>query len=125
MNNDIFSSCWSDIYSTDNVNSVWEKLSHTLRNIFNHHAPIIKERVKGKPAPWLTSSIKAAMNERDRLLRKYRKTVSDFDRRAYQNKRKQVNIALCKSKSSYNKNLLKESSLQPDKFRNTLKKISI
>ena len=123
MNDEISSSDWCDIYSTDNVNSVWENLSHILRNIFNRHAPIIKKRVKGKPAPWLTPNIKAAMNERDKLLRKYRKTNSDFDRRAYQNKRNQVNITLRKSKSSYNKKLLKESSSQPDKFWKTLKNI--
>ena len=88
-------------------NFVWER-SHIIQNVFNRQAPIVKKRVKGKPAPWLTTNIKSAENERDRLLRKDGKTNSDFDRRAYKNKRPS------KSKSSYNTKLIKESSSQRD-----------
>ena len=65
MNDEIRSSDCSDIYSTHNVTSMCEQLSHILRNVFNRHAPIIKKRLKGKPAPWLNPNNKAAMNERD------------------------------------------------------------
>ena len=63
------------------------------------------------------------MNERDQLLRKFRKSKSVYDKRLYQDKRNRVNIMLRKSKSSYSKELLRESSNDPDKFWRTLKSL--
>ena len=87
------------------------------------HAPMISKRVKSKPAPWLTAQIKALMNDRDELYRKYRKSNLACDRRAYQDKRNQVNITLRKARSNYNKELLRESSTDPEKFWKNLKSI--
>ena len=58
----------------------------------DHHAPNITKKVKGKPAPWLTDELKDLMNQRDKLLRKSRKSKTISDVAAYKRKRNQVNI---------------------------------
>ena len=82
---------------------VWYKHITSTSNI---HAPIITKRVKGKPAPWLNDHIKGQMNDRDRLLRKKRKTKTDFDKNAYRLKQNHVNIILRNAKSSYHQKLI-------------------
>ena len=63
------------------------------------------------------------MNDRDKLMRKYCKSKTVFDKREYQNKRNRVNILLRKAKANYNKELLRENSNDPDSFWKTLKLI--
>ena len=55
---------WMPFYNESNVNDAWSLLKSTLSNLYNRHAPIIKKKVKGKPAPWLNEDIKTIMNER-------------------------------------------------------------
>ena len=123
LNLDLLNANWLEVYSTNNVNIAWKTFHKIASTIFNTHAPIINKRVKSKPAPWLTSHIKALMNDRDRLYRKYQKSHLVCDRRAYQDKRNKVNITLRKARNNYNKELLKESSDDPEKFWKTLKRI--
>ena len=123
LNLDLLNANWFEVYSTNDVNIAWKTFHKIASTIFNTHAPIINKRVKSKPAPWLTSQIKALMNDRDRLYRKYQKSHLVCDRRAYQDKRNKVNITLHKARNNYNKELLKERSDDPEKFWKTLKRI--
>ena len=63
------------------------------------------------------------MNDRDKLLRKSRRTRKESDISAYKRKRNEVNISVRRAKADYHKNLLKESSKDPNKFWKTLKSI--
>ena len=121
MNRDILNADWSDVYNTNDVNTAWNAFYQIAYAIFDQYAPLITKRVKSKPAPWLTPQIKAVMNDRDKLMRKYRKSKSDFDKREYQNKRNRVNILLRKAKTNYSKELLRENSNDPESFWKTLK----
>ena len=63
------------------------------------------------------------MNDRDKLLRKSRRTKDELDISQYKRKRNEVNIAIRKARSSYHKNMLKENSGNPNKFWKSLKTI--
>ena len=63
------------------------------------------------------------MNERDKLLRKARRTKQKNDTSAYKQKCNEVNITVRKAKSDYYKNLLKENERLPQKFWNVVKGI--
>ena len=123
MSRDLRDADWSEVYGTNDVNIAWKAFYKITSALFDSHAPMINKPVKSKPAPWLTAQIKALMNDRDKLYRKYRRSKLDYDRRAYQDKRNQVNTRLRKARSNYNKDLLRESSNDPDKFWKTLKSI--
>ncbi len=63
------------------------------------------------------------MNERDKVLRKFRKTKAEVDQAAYKEKRNAVNVAVRKAKSSYHGNLLVENAGDPNRFWRTIKSI--
>ena len=81
-------------------------MKNVLTHIFERHAPVIVKKVRGKPAPWLSSDVKKLMNERDKLLRKSRRTKEESDISAYKTKHNEVKIAVKKTKSADHKNLL-------------------
>ena len=82
------------------------------------------KKVKGKLAPWLTDDVKKLRNERDKLLRKARKSPdAEFYKAEYRQKRNAVNIAIRRAKASYY-NLVQENSTgDPSKLWKTVKSI--
>ncbi len=84
---------------------------------------MITKKVKGKPASWSTNDVKAMMYERDSLLRKSRRTSSEVQNSVYKRKRNEVNKAIQKAKSTYNRNLRRENSIDAKKFWKTFKSI--
>ena len=106
---------WTKVYQGQNtkVNDAWLCIKNLLSSVFDRHAPVLLKKVKGKPAPWLTCEVKKLMNERDKALRKSRRTKNNAD---ISLKRNAVNSAVRKAKLTYYKNLLNESSENPNEF---------
>ena len=121
MNKDLEAIDWSPFYICRNVNKTWSLMKDVLVEIFERHAPKIYKNFRGKPAPWLNTDVKKLMNDRDKLLLKSRKAEVDISQ--YKRKRNEVNIAIRKAKSTYHKNILKESSKNPRKFWKAIKSI--
>ena len=92
--NDVSKIDWQPLYEIDNVSTALDYFTNSLRYIFDIHAPIIQKRVKGKGCPWMTTELKSLMNDRDKLLRKARKSKHDVDWNQYKRLRN-----LCKNKS--------------------------
>ena len=114
---------WSFVdYCTD-VNVAWAKMKLTLTTTVNKHAPKIRKRITGKPAPWLTAELKAQMNERDKLLRSSRKSKKPDRINQYKQKRNLVKNLIRKAKADYTKQCLRENSDSPDRFWKILKNI--
>ena len=78
---------------------------------------------KVKAAPWLTCEVKKLMNERDKALRKSRRTKNDADISQFKLKRNAVNSVVRKAKSTYYKNLLNESCENPNESWKAIKRI--
>ena len=114
---------WTPVYESTDVNYTWTCMKNTILSCFDKLAPVIKKRIRGKPSPWLTDELKKAMNIRDMLLRKSRKTKSASDISAYKKKRSELNSLLNKSKQAYYRDLLNETSNNLDSFWNVIKKL--
>ena len=71
---DIENTNWEPLYSSSDVNTCWYYLKELLSTKFDHYAPKIQKRVKGKPSPRLSFEIKTLLNTRDKILRKARKS---------------------------------------------------
>ena len=123
MNEEFRSLNWTEVYQNTRVNNAWLCIKNLLSNVFDRHAPALVKKVRGKPAPWLTCEVKKLMNERDKALRKSRRTKNDADISQFKLKRNAVNSAVRKAKSTYSKNLLNESSENPNKFWKAIKQI--
>jgi len=80
-----------------------------------------RRRVKGQKCPWLTVELKRKMNNRDKVLRKARKSNSTADWNLYKNLRNACNNQLRKEKTTYHQRLLRESS--PNTFWSIIKNI--
>ena len=84
---------------------------------------MITKKVKGNICPWLTKDIKNKMNDRDKMLRKARKSKQEIDWSAYKLCRNRVQAQIKKCKSQYYKNLLKNSLNSSDKFWKAIKSV--
>ena len=123
MRQDLLNSNFDTIYEMNNANLAWEYLFEILTNVFNKHAPKITKRVKGRLCPWLTAEIKEIMNNRDQILRRFRKHKQSADWELYKTLRNTCTNQIRKAKSEYYQNLLEENRKNPNSFWKTIKKI--
>ena len=112
---------WNAVYQSDDINTCLRHFNETVQNVFDQHAPQLEKRVKGRKCPWITIELKRKMNNRDRVLRKARKSNCEADWDLYKRLRNSCNKQLRKEKATYHQRLLQESS--PKNFWNTIKKI--
>ena len=91
LHDDVRNINWQSVYQSTNVNRALEYFTEKLREVFDRHAPIIKKRVKGRKCNWLNRDIKSQMNRRDQLLRKARRSKSDYDWNEYKRLRNRCN----------------------------------
>ena len=94
-----------------------------LLTAYNNFCPFVAKKIKGKLSPWLTADIKKLMNDRDKLLRKYRRVKSRALKEQFKPKRNLVNVAVRTAKSNYTKSLLEENANNASSFWKTLKRI--
>ena len=123
MNEDFKNVNWQPIYDTSNVNVALTYFNKTVKAIFDHHAPQIIKKVRGKPCPWLNSDIRKSMISRDRMLRKARRTKKEEHWNLYRKLRNTCNNKLRYAKSTFQKELVEENATNPRKFWNIIKDI--
>ena len=56
--NDLRNAPWANMFMQNNVNSTWNEFTA----IINRHAPLKEKMVRGKPSPWLTTSLRNKMH---------------------------------------------------------------
>jgi hypothetical protein len=123
MNEDFKNVNWWPIYVSRNVNTAVKLFNEIVKDIFDRHAPEIVRKVRGKPCPWLDSDLRKLMIDRDRMLRKARKTKEERHWSLYKKLRNSCNNKLRFAKSSYQKDLLNQNAGNPKKFWSTIKSI--
>ena len=98
------------VMTAPNVNIAVNIFNTIAKKIFDKHAPPIEKRVKCRPCPWINDELKTALNRRDVLLRRARKTNEDADWKAYKGQRNICNNLTKKTKGTYHttKTLLKK-----------------
>ena len=90
------------------VNKALHYFNDQLTNIFNKHAPLKEKKLKGKPCKWLNGDVKKGMDNRDKLLRKVRKSGLESDWNEYRKMRNMCNSKVKAAKKTYHQNLLNE-----------------
>ena len=114
---------WRAVLNAKNVNVAWENMRDIIRSCLDSIAPRITKRIRGRPCPWMTPDLKQQMAERDRLQRRHRTSKLTAHKAEYNRKRNIVNSNVKKAKKDYFKNLLSNSTQDPDNFWTNLKKI--
>ena len=114
---------WASVYKAKSVEKAINPFNGILNDAFDKHAPFINKKVKGRPCPWLDVNVKRSMNERDKFLRKARRTNLSEDWKNYKTQRNKCNNNLRFAKRRYHNNLLNQNTLNPKSFWDTIKRI--
>ena len=123
MNKEFESVNWQPVYASNDVNIALNYFNHVVKAIFDRHAPTIVKKVRGKPCPWMTPKLRKTMTNRDRILKKARRTKSQRDWSLYKRLRNKCTNQLKYAKSVFQRNLLEQSCNNAKKFWNTIKYI--
>ena len=105
------------------VNVALSNFNETVKLIFDKHAPYAEKKVKGKSCPWMYHNLRKAMIDRNRMLRKARKTKSTDYWNIYKRLLNICSNKLKSAKSSFQRGLLEENSADPRKFWKVIKEI--
>ena len=101
IRNDLKTIDWSGFFACTNINRSWDIIESNLLAVFDKHAPIIQKRVKGSQSPWLSTDIKDVMNDRDKMLRRARKSKCEHDWTSYRHLRNQCTNKVKKAKAAH------------------------
>lgn len=99
--NDLFSIPFFNIYDYLNVDEKIEFIVKSLQNIFNKHAPVRMSRITKPRAPWLTYNLKQMISERERALKRYKKSKLERHLNYYRDLRNYINKAVKNEKKAY------------------------
>jgi len=117
--NQLTSENWEPLYEMMDVNKAYKYLYKILIKTIDRNAPYISKKVKGKYSPWLSIDVKSEMNQRDKLMRKARRTKSQI----YKKSRNICNNKIKNAKYKYHQELLIETARDPKTFWKILKNI--
>ena len=123
MRNDLKTIDWSGFFACTNINRSWDIFKSNLLAVFDKHAPTIQKRVKGSQSQWLSTDIKDVMNDRDKMLRRARKSKCEHDWASYRHFRNKCTNKVKKAKAARYQTLLGENSKNPRHFWKILKKL--
>ena len=113
----IQSTSWWDLYSSEDPEPAVEIFTQKLNIILNEMAPIKKYQMRNNYAPWLSSSTKGLMNDRDLAQKKATETGKSDDWKAFKKIRNQINSILKKEKRNWQSNRLEMCSNTSDTWR--------
>ncbi|CAG9114816.1 unnamed protein product [Plutella xylostella] len=68
---------WSDMQDLPSIDDKVAFLCSNVISIFDKHAPVRPVRLKHRPSPWITDTVRKAMAHRDRLFRRFKKDRTD------------------------------------------------
>nr|CAI5834280.1 unnamed protein product [Callosobruchus analis] len=81
---------WADLYNANNIGDKAHLFTNKLIQLFDNHAPLVKERISKPKAEWYANCIKVMTEERNRRLSKYKHTKNENDWREYADMRNLV-----------------------------------
>ncbi|XP_029673838.1 uncharacterized protein LOC115241977 [Formica exsecta] len=92
--NDLSSRDWNSLLCAQDVNHKICILNNFLLECYDKHAPLKNIKPRHLPAPWLIEDIRAAMRERDRARRVWRRRRTTANYSAYKTMRNGVQVAV-------------------------------
>ena len=97
---------WSVGEVFDNVDDRLDFFNQMFLQVLDNHAPLRRLRVKRNGVPWVTKDLRHQMDNRDKLLRRFRKTRAVLDWECYRQQRNKVRTLLRNSKIAHFSNLI-------------------
>ena len=99
-----------------NVNEAYTDFLTKFMNIIDNISPLKQIRVKTNTKPWFDSEILSAINVRDKLRKKYKKSGLQIDFEMFKDAQKRAKQITKIKKCSYVKDQLKTNIAKPSKL---------
>lgn len=106
---DLTSLPWHNIIVQDDIDKKIELFNEYVIAAFDKNAPIITRRVTKPPAPWLTDNLKLLKKERNKALRKFKRTKNEADFGSYKELRNLTLAATRNEKKGYLDHILQKN----------------
>ena len=81
---DLSDMSWNEVYRESDVDKSYCSFVSTFKKIVDKHAPLKTKRVKQKNVQWITKEIREMISQRDKQVKKARKTGHEEDWKGYQ-----------------------------------------
>ena len=107
------------------VNEAYSDFITKLMGVIDNIAPIKEIRVKGNSKPWFNGSISEAINVRDKLKKKFKKTTQKSDELNFLAAQNQVKKLIKSKKCDFIKDQLKANIAKPSKLWKVLKSLGL
>lgn len=98
---DLQSIPWRAVYEADNIDTKVDIFNSNIAALLNIHAPVVRYRITKPYAPWLTNSLKAMISDRDKALRRFKRSGCSADWISYKQLRNMTTLAVKKEKRAY------------------------
>ncbi|MCG8045232.1 MAG: reverse transcriptase domain-containing protein [Candidatus Thiodiazotropha endolucinida] len=92
---------WSFIQNHENIDFINEKFTSTILGVAEKSIPQVKFTIRPNDKPWMTSSIRKHMRQRNRLYTKAKTKNSTYHWHNYKNKRNEVVQLVREAKRNY------------------------
>ena len=107
---------WANFYESNNPNELWDIMEGHIVRQANMQCPIRKFRVKAQREPWLTNEALEAIKDKDRLLKKAKRSRKVQDWEAARRARNQVGRELENLRAEFLKREQQAFAGDPKKF---------
>ena len=111
---------WRDFYNMTDPNNMWQYIHLTILGYINPTCPIKSFKVSSLGEPWITNEAIEAIKDKDRLLKKAKRTGLEEDWKVARTARNRVGRELELLRADFLKNQQVEHKSDPKKFWNTI-----
>ncbi|XP_031556954.1 uncharacterized protein LOC116293638 [Actinia tenebrosa] len=95
---------WDCLDNKESPDDMWDRWKELFLSVLDSHAPIKTKRIRNKKSPWMTTDLRKAMYDRDKMKQKATQTNSRDDWSDYKSIRNRVNNEIKRAKKSYYEN---------------------
>lgn len=112
---------WSEVFNSTSVEHAWSTFKKFFVAVLDDIAPFKQTRVKQRSEPWFDNELRCLVQERDRMLLKFRKTKDRSFYSQYKVLRNQVQYKIKRAKAKYYQDKIEDNSKNPKKLWGFLK----
>ena len=114
---------WFDIETETCPNKIWNEFLHVITSMIDNQCPLKEFRIKKVKEPWVSQELLEFIKDKDRALRKAKKTNSENDWKIAKRLRNECLHRVRNCKADFIKNELNQNQDDIKKFWNTVKTV--
>ena len=107
---------WHDYFRNEDVNGCWTKFKEKYYEVVQCCSPLGNSRRKKNSPPWMTNNLLKLLRQKRKLWKTYKSNNTSESLNEYKKLRQKLKKQILKSKLSYEKEIAKNSKVNPKAF---------